>query len=129
MAKSIVDLLVPKVVELKEGRAELHYVVRPEFTIPGGVVQGGIVAAMLDQTMAFAAKGALSTASLNIDIMSPVRGPKLRVKGRITRKGRRIVFAEAEMLDDEDEVIARGTQTAVPTELDFTFGDEIDGMS
>jgi len=129
MATSIIDLLQPKVVELTDGKAELHYEVRAEFTIPGNVVQGGIVAAMLDQTMAFSAKGALSTASLNVDIMRPVTGPKLRVKGRVTRKGRRIIFAEAVMLDEEDEVVARGTQTAVPVELEFTFGDEIDGMS
>lgn len=123
MAISIMDLLKPEVVNLTDGAAELHYKVRAEFTIPGDVVQGGIVAAMLDQTMAFAAKGALSTASLNIDIMLPVKGPKLCVKGRVTRKGRRIVFAEAEMTNAADEVVARGTQTAVPIELDFTFGD------
>ncbi len=110
---------------MKDGRAELHYVVQPEFTIPGNVVQGGIVAAMLDQTMAFAAKGALSTASLNVDIMRPVTGPKLRVSGVITRKGRRIIFAEAEMRNEDDEVVARGTQTAVPLEMDFTFGDDV----
>lgn len=114
---------------MTDGTAELHYEVRAEFTIPGNVVQGGIVAAMLDQTMAFSAKGALSTASLNIDILRPVKGPKLRVKGRVTRKGRRIVFAEAEMTNSDDEIVARGTQTAVPVELDFTFGDEIDGVS
>jgi uncharacterized protein (TIGR00369 family) len=123
MATSIMDLLKPEVVTLTDGTAELHYEVRAEFTIPGDVVQGGIVAAMLDQTMAFSAKGALSTASLNINIMLPVKGPKLRVKGRVTRKGRRIVFAEAEMTNSDDEVVARGTQTAVPIELDFTFGD------
>jgi uncharacterized protein (TIGR00369 family) len=129
MSKSIMDLLKPEVVHLKDGRAELHYEVRPEFTIPGDVVQGGIVAAMLDQTMAFAAKGALSTASLNIDIMRPVKGPTLRVSGGVTRKGRRIIFAEAEVRNADDEIVARGTQTAVPVELDFTFGDEIDGAS
>ena len=61
--------------------------------------------------------------------MTPVKGPKLRVKARITRKGRRIIFAEAEMFNGDEEVVARGTQTAVPIELDFTFGDEVDGAS
>ena len=129
MAESIIDLLKPEVVNVDDGQAELHYEVRAEFTIPGDVVQGGIVAAMLDQAMAFAARGALSTASLNIDVLRPVKGPKLRVKARITRKGRRIIFAEAEMLNGDEEVVARGTQTAVPIELDFTFGDEVDGVS
>ena len=36
------------------------------------------------------------------------------VSGRITRKGRRIVFAEAEMRNAEGQILARGTQTAVP---------------
>jgi acyl-coenzyme A thioesterase PaaI-like protein len=56
----------------------------------------------------------MSTASLQYDIIRPVRDKELIVKGRIIRKGRRIVFAEAEMTNHEGVVLARGTQTAVP---------------
>jgi acyl-coenzyme A thioesterase PaaI-like protein len=36
------------------------------------------------------------------------------VKGNIVRRGRRIIFAEAVMTNDDGVVLAKGTQTAVP---------------
>jgi uncharacterized protein (TIGR00369 family) len=88
--------------------------VKPEFTIAPGVVQGGIVAAMLDMAMAMACEGQISTASMHFEILRPVYGPLLRVDGTVSKRGRRIIFAEAEMRDDAGTLVARGRQTAVP---------------
>ena len=114
MANTIFDLLSPEMVSNSEGRAELRFSVRPEFTIPGGIVQGGIVSAMLDMAMAMAAGGAISTASLQLEIHRPVKGPVLEVTGEVTRKGRRLVFCEAEMRDSNGALLSRARQTAVP---------------
>ena len=114
MADSIFDLLQPEIVEQGEGRAQLRFRVRPEFTIPGEMVQGGIVAAMLDMTMVYASGVPLATASLHLELFRPAKGPELTVVGRVPRRGRRIVFAEAEMTDASGQLIARGRQTAVP---------------
>jgi uncharacterized protein (TIGR00369 family) len=116
LPSSIMDLMKPEIRTKEGGCSELRFSVRPEFTIPSGVVQGGIVAVMLDMAMAIAAEGGLSTASLHYEIMRPVRDKELTAKGRIVRKGRRIVFAEAELTNDEGVVLARGTQTAVPVD-------------
>ena len=64
--------------------------------------------------MAFAEKGMLSTASIHVDLFRPATGAYLDVVGQVVRKGRRIIFAEAEMRDDQGRVVARGRQTAVP---------------
>lgn len=114
LASSIIDLMKPEVRLMENGCSELRFTTRPEFTIPSGVVQGGIVAVMLDMAMAMAAEGGFSTASLHYEIIRPVRDKELTVKGRLVRKGRRIIFAEAELTNDEGVVLARGTQTAVP---------------
>jgi uncharacterized protein (TIGR00369 family) len=114
LAESIMDLMKPDIRLREDGRSELCFTTRPEFTIPSGVVQGGIVAVMLDMAMVMACGGAISTASLHYDIMRPVRDKELIVKGRLLRMGRRVVFAEAEMTNQEGVVLARGTQTAVP---------------
>ena len=114
MASSIMDLMKPDIRLREDGRSELRFEARPEFTIPSGVVQGGIVAVMLDMAMVMACGGTISTATLHYDILRPVRDEHLTVKGRLVRRGRRIVFAEAEMTNDEGVVLARGTQTAVP---------------
>ena len=113
MASSIMDLMKPDIRPSEDGRSEVRFTARPEFTIPSGVVQGGIVAVMLDMAMVIACEGGMSTASLQLDIIRPVRDTELTVKGRIVRKGRRIVFAEAEMTNNEGVVLARGRQTAV----------------
>jgi len=114
MSASIMDTLRPKVISTEAGRTELKFTVRPELTIPGGQLQGGIVAAMLDMSMAMAAGGGIATASLQMDILRPAMGPELTVVGTITRKGRRIVFADGEMRNAAGDLVARGRQTAVP---------------
>lgn len=114
MAPSIIDLMKPEIRVMEGGESELRFNVRPEFTIPSGVVQGGIVAVMLDMAMAIAGEGGFSTASLYDEIMRPVKDEELTARGRVVRRGRRIVFVEAELCDDAGVVLARGTQTAVP---------------
>lgn len=114
MSRTIIDLLEPEIVARTDDSIRIVFGVKPEFRIPSGVVQGGIVTAMLDMAMALAGGGGISTASLHVEILRPVRGPKLVVSGEIVRRGRRIVFAEAEMCDEAGEVLARGRQTAVP---------------
>ncbi len=110
----IFDLLKPEIVPAEEGCSELHFESQPHFTIPGGVMQGGIVTAMLDMAMAFAAGGNFSTASIHVEIHRPVTADKMIVKAHVTKKGRRIVFAAAEMRDVGGKLLAKGTQTAVP---------------
>ncbi len=86
---------------------------QPRLTIPGGIVQGGIVASMLDMGMAFAADR-ISTVTLHVDYLRPAVGPVLTVTADVTRRGSRIVFIEAVMVDQDGRVIAKGRQTAVP---------------
>ena len=107
-------LLSHDVIEWREGFVRIRFDAKSEFMIPGNVVQGGIVTAMLDHAMAAADDGRFATAALRVDILRPVAGPDLFVTAKITRRGRRMVFAEAEMFDEDGNLLARGTQTAVP---------------
>lgn len=110
--KSIYHLLKPEVLEHGDGRAVLRFTPEPIWTIGHGVVQGGIVTAMLDMAMAFASNG-LSTATITVDILRPATG-RLTATGEITKMGRRLLFATGELHDDEGRLIARGNQTAIP---------------
>ena len=110
---SIVDLMQPEFVSTGEGRAVLRFRPRDEWKIPSGVVQGGITTVMLDMAMAVAG-GGISTASIQVDILRPVVGDVLTATGTITRAGKRIVFAEATLTNEEGTLLARGVQTAVP---------------
>ena len=110
--ESIYHLLKPEVLEHGEGRAVLRFTPEPIWTIGHGVVQGGIVTAMLDMAMAFAADG-LSTATITVDILRPATG-RLTATGEVTKAGRRLLFATGELRDDDGRLIARGNQTAIP---------------
>ena len=109
---SIKDLLRPEVIETSSGRCVLRFEPEPEWTIGGGVVQGGIVTAMLDMSMALAADGC-STATITIDILRPVIGPVVAT-GVVDKRGKRSLFASGELHDAEGRLVARGNQTAIP---------------
>ncbi|MDP6979717.1 MAG: PaaI family thioesterase [Myxococcota bacterium] len=112
---SIFDLMKPDIRHRADGECDIRFDLtgRPNFTIPSGAVQGGIVAVMLDMAMAMSLDGGLTTASLQYEILRPVLPGPIDVSGRIIRRGRRITFAEAVMKNAEGKVLAKGTQTAV----------------
>jgi acyl-coenzyme A thioesterase PaaI-like protein len=97
--------------------------VAPACFITGrGGVQGGLVAGFLDEVMGRAHVFATghTEAPLNLDIaMSLLKlippGPLL-AKGRVVRRGKRVIFLEGELFDPSGEQLyARATSTAIPT--------------
>jgi len=108
------NLLKPNVLRTSDGESEIRFASQEQLTIPGNVMQGGIIPAMLDMAMAIAAGGNLSTASIHVEILRPVTADFVTVSGRVTKRGRRVLFAEATMRDDQGRLLAQGTQTAVP---------------
>ena len=85
---------------------------------PHGTVQGGFVAAMLDDTMGPAlvsmTDGAAipSSIDLNVSFISAVRPGRVIGRGRVISKGRSVAFLEAELFDTEGKLLARATASA-----------------
>jgi uncharacterized protein (TIGR00369 family) len=90
---------------------------------PQGTVQGGFVAAMLDDTMGPAlvsmSGGTLmpSTIDLNVSFIRPVRPGRVIGRGRVVKAGRSVVFLEGELFDEEDNLLARATSSGVPVAI------------
>jgi uncharacterized protein (TIGR00369 family) len=90
---------------------------------PRGMVQGGIVAAMLDDTMAPAlismtgGKLLPSSIDLNVSFIRPVKPGRVVGKGRVVNRGRTVMFLEAELFDTEGRLLARATSSAIPVEI------------
>jgi uncharacterized protein (TIGR00369 family) len=86
-----------------DGRVRIGYTLGPQFLQGMGVVQGGIVMAMLDFAAAFASLAKLpegesaSTASMTVSLQSAVRPRGLVATGIVERAGRRLIFARAEL--------------------------------
>jgi uncharacterized protein (TIGR00369 family) len=102
-----------EVVERGEDRAVMRFPVKPEFTNPRGQVQGGILGSMMDGCMAVAANG-LATVTLQFSLLRPVSEGPLTVSAQVVRRGRQILYCEAEIVDAEGRLVARGNQNAVP---------------
>ncbi len=96
-----------------EDRAVLRFPVKAEFTNPRGHLQGGIIGAMMDGAMAVAAAG-LSTAAMQFSLLRPATGGWLTVSAEVVKRGRQLLYCEAEVRDDQGRLVARGNQNAVP---------------
>ena len=90
---------------------------------PQGSVQGGFVAAMLDDTMGPAlvsmSGGTIMPRSidLNISFIRPVMPGRVVGRGRVVKAGRAVVFLEGELFDTEGNLLARATSSAVPVAI------------
>jgi len=91
------------------------------FITPRGSVQGGLVAGFLDEVMGWAHVWATEQeeAPLNLEIsmslLKPVVAGPLIGKGRVVRRGRKVIFLEGELFDTAGKLLARSTSTAIPT--------------
>ena len=95
------------------------FATRPEMQNFGGVLQGGIIAAMLDDTMGFltfvslGGKFAMGTTDLHTQFLRAVpMETSLRVEAEVTKAGKVIAFTTATLhIGDDDEPVARATAT------------------
>ena len=105
-------------VDAEAGIVEAEFEGKPEFTNPVGNVQGGILAAMLDDTMGpalacqLAAGEFAPTLNLNISFLKPAKPGKLRGVGRVVRRGKDVCYLAGELFQNGD-VVASATATAL----------------
>ena len=98
------------------------------FANPAGIVQGGFVGAMADSamgsaTVTYAAASGRKVYSSNVEMKTsftaPTRvGAVLVCTARVVSGGKRVAFAEAEVVDDRGVVVARASSTYLFTPRD-----------
>jgi uncharacterized protein (TIGR00369 family) len=104
--------------DIERGWVRIEFDAKPEFLNPAGFIQGGILAAMLDDTMGPAAlvksqgKTFTSTIDMNVSYMSAARPGKLYGEGQVIQLGKTIGYLEAKLLDANGALIARATSSA-----------------
>ena len=104
------------------GTVEVEFQGKPEFTNPAGNIQGGFLAAMLDDTMGPAISATLAagefapTLNLNVSFHRPATVGILRGQGRVVRRGKDVCFLEASLFQGEHH-IASATATAIVRKL------------
>jgi uncharacterized protein (TIGR00369 family) len=115
------ELLGWRLVEIdpEEGTIEVAFTATGQFLNPAGTVQGGFLAAMLDDTLGPALVATLGdgewapTANLNVQFMKPAKPGDLRGSARIVRRGRDVAFLTGELRDPDGDLVATATATAI----------------
>jgi uncharacterized protein (TIGR00369 family) len=117
------------ILDCGKGRIHVEFTAGADFINPIGTVQGGIIAAMLDDAMGYVATAFLGghhmvpTLELKTSFMRAAKVGPLFVEARVVHAGREIAFLEGSMKDEVGRLIATATATAriyrwPPTEMD-----------
>ena len=100
------------------GTIEVAFAASEQFLNPIGVIQGGFLAAMLDDTLGPALVATLGpgefapTTDLHVQFLRPARPGRLIGRGRIVRRGKDVGFLAGELVDESGTVVATATATA-----------------
>lgn len=109
-----------QIIEISEkfGSTVIEFEGKPAFTNPVGNIQGGFLAAMLDDTMGPALAVTLRedefapTLDLTTQFIASAKIGKLVGYGRVVSKGKNVCFLEGE-LRQNDKLVAKASATAI----------------
>jgi uncharacterized protein (TIGR00369 family) len=99
----------------EDGWVRIRFVARPEFCNASGNVQGGMLAAMLDDTMGPAvlimtqAQAMPTTIGMTVAYLAPARPGPLFGEAWVIQLGKTVGFVEASLSDEAGRVIARAS--------------------
>lgn len=105
-------------VEPEQGTITVAFDAGEHFLNPAGVIQGGFLAAMLDDTLGPALVATLPegqfapTLDLHVQFLRPARPGRLTGHGRVVHRGREVCFLSGELTDPDGRTIAVATATA-----------------
>jgi uncharacterized protein (TIGR00369 family) len=91
---------------------------RPEFINPAGVIHGGMLAAMLDETLSPALAATLGpgefapTLETKVNFITPAKVGRVLGTGRIVRRGRSICFMDGQLHDEHGRLLATAMATS-----------------
>jgi len=100
------------------GTIDVAFTASEAFVNPMGNVQGGFLAAMLDDTLGPALVATLGpdqfapTLELKVNFLRPAGPGRLTGRGRVVHRGGTIAFLEGSLADATGDVVATATATA-----------------
>jgi uncharacterized protein (TIGR00369 family) len=105
-------------VDPERGTIEVAFDAGTRFVNPAGVIQGGFLAAMLDDTLGPALVATLPegqfapTLDLHVQFLRPARPGRLVGHGRVVHRGTHVCFLSGELTDPDGRTVAVATATA-----------------
>ena len=95
-----------------DGWVRIGFDGKPEFCNPAGFIQGGMLSAMLDDTMGPAvlvmSEGRLytTTITMTVNFLSPAKPGPIIGEARVTQLGKTIAFVEARLTAEDGTLLA-----------------------
>jgi uncharacterized protein (TIGR00369 family) len=105
--------------EVDMGRSLLDIDVGNKHLQPFGAVHGGVFASILDAAAFWAVFSevdenvGMTTVDLKVNYLAPVQGGKLIASGRRIKLGKTLGLGEAQVLNEENTILAHGTSTVI----------------
>jgi len=101
------------------GEVDVALEVQPHHLNLVGLVHGGMIATLADTVTGLALRTILEpgyahvTGQLNVHFLAPARGGRLTARGRALKAGRRMGYAEADVIDQDGQLLARASATYI----------------
>jgi uncharacterized protein (TIGR00369 family) len=123
-AAPINQFFEPRLV-IGEGRAEVTVHIRPDFYHAARAVHGAVYFKSLDDAAFFAVNSLVEdvfvlTVSYNVYLTRPVSEGVIRATGRVVHQSRQLFLAEAELFDEKERQIGRGTGSFMRSSIALT---------
>jgi uncharacterized protein (TIGR00369 family) len=109
-----------RITEAEPGRVVLELEAGPRHRHGGGVVQGGVITQIADAAMGMSLATLQedglwnTTIELKINFLRPVISGRIRAVGRVVEIKQTLMFSEADVLDEQDRLVARASSTCLP---------------
>jgi uncharacterized protein (TIGR00369 family) len=109
-----------RITEAEPGRVVLELEAGPQHRHGGGVVQGGVITQIADAAMGMSLATLQedglwnTTIELKINFIRPVVSGRIRAVGRVVEIKQTLMFSEADVLDEQDRLVARASSTCLP---------------
>jgi len=103
--------------EITEGFARFRMAVKPEYLQGAGLVQGGLMVALADETIAHAIMSVLkeneglTTVELKSNFLTAVKDGDLIAEATVFKKGKSIIIGDCLIKSDQDRPVLRCTAT------------------
>jgi uncharacterized protein (TIGR00369 family) len=115
----IAELIGFEAVEVQIGRAVVEFHADERHTNPMGTLHGGVLCDIADFAMGAAYVSTLgvgesfTTLELKINFLKPFWKGRLRAVGTVIRRGKTVGLVECEVLDDDDQLVAKASSTCM----------------
>ncbi len=108
-------------IDIREGYSKIKMPYNPVFTNSWKNTHGGALLTLADIAFYFAmatmtgleATGNLSTAELKTNFLNPTSQTDLYAEARVIKNGRRLIFGDVKVLDEEGKSISHSTVTYI----------------